>query len=328
MLREGSQVGDMASVKGDVEGVAADASLAVSGDTHEDCGACSGVHWNLDGIWINWRVIETVRGEDVPLSDMVLGDTCRLVFCRGGEVRSCALCGLDEGIAVAPGCCGLLYHPNGSQCTACAFREAKFYELQISWQGLIKLLGNRDWGFGPDIMDSFRLSNEAVVKTSPRMDCALRMIQDHVRPCQGRCGDLFVLSKVLELVWLFFKELARTPGDDVVGADRQAVLKAQTILEDNLETPPPLPDLAVQVGMSLSKFKKVFTLVSGVPPYSYLRKARMEKAMYLIRRNELNITEVAYEVGYSSLSQFSRAFGEHFGIRPSQARRGGPRKVG
>jgi AraC-like DNA-binding protein len=65
-----------------------------------------------------------------------------------------------------------------------------------------------------------------------------------------------------------------------------------------------------------------------MPAFSYLRKARMERAMYLIRRNEMNITEVAYEVGYSSLSQFSRAFGEHFGIRPSQARHGGQRHMG
>ncbi len=329
MLHDGSVLECKEQARGGIGNEIPDSALVVSDSVCMDSGSgkCPGVRWSLDGIWVNWRVIETVRGEDIPLHDLVAGDTCRLVFCRGGEVRSRPVCGFENGIAVAPGCCGLLYQPSGEECTACALREGKFYEVQISWKGLKRLIGSRDMGIGLDALERFSVPNEAVVKTSPRMDCALRMIHDHIRPCEGRCGDLFVLSKILELVWLFFKEVSRTPGDDVVGADRQAVLKAQNILEDNLEMPPSLPDLAGQVGMSLSKFKKIFTLVSGMPPYSYLRKARMEQAMYLIRKNEMNVTEVAYEVGYSSLSQFSRAFGEHFGIRPSQARRGGPRRV-
>jgi AraC-like DNA-binding protein len=291
-----------------------------------DPGKCPGVRWNLDGIWVSWRVIESPRGEDIPLRDLVLGDTCRLVFCRGGEVRACPLCGPEQGgIAVSPGCCGLLQHPRGCRCTACALREALFFELQIGRQGLIRLLE----GLGDDRDPAFRLESlvpdESVVKTTPQMDCVLRTIQDHVLPCEGRCGDLFVLARILELVWLFFREVGRSPKDDVLETDRRAVLDAQNILEENLETPPSLPELAAEVGMSLTKFKKVFSLVSGMPAFSYLRKARMERAMYLIRKNEMNITEVAYEVGYSSLSQFSRAFGEHFGIRPSQARHGGPR---
>ncbi|MEA1932868.1 MAG: helix-turn-helix transcriptional regulator [Thermodesulfobacteriota bacterium] len=53
---------------------------------------------------------------------------------------------------------------------------------------------------------------------------------------------------------------------------------------------------------------------------AYLRKLRMEKAMDLIRHGEMNITEIAYDIGYNSISPFSKIFAEYFGIKPSQFR--------
>ena len=72
------------------------------------------------------------------------------------------------------------------------------------------------------------------------------------------------------------------------------------------------------VGVSSAKLKQIFPKVYGLPPYCYLRKLRMEKAMSLLKSGQMNVTETAYEVGYNSLSHFAGLFARHFGIKPSE----------
>lgn len=84
--------------------------------------------------------------------------------------------------------------------------------------------------------------------------------------------------------------------------------------------PPALNELASRVGVSSAELKQIFPKVCGMPPYAYLRKLRMEKAMDLIRHGEMNITEIAYDIGYNSISHFSKVFAGYFGIKPSQFR--------
>jgi AraC-like DNA-binding protein len=103
--------------------------------------------------------------------------------------------------------------------------------------------------------------------------------------------------------------------------DRKAIEKARHILEKNLVEPPSLGDLASQVGMSLSKFKQVFRQSYAIPPYAYLRKARMEKAMCMLQLDGARVTETALEVGYNSVSHFAKAFASYFGVSPSEARK-------
>jgi AraC-like DNA-binding protein len=82
--------------------------------------------------------------------------------------------------------------------------------------------------------------------------------------------------------------------------------------------------LAGQAGVSVSKLKLLFHRVCGVPPFGYLRRVRMEKARELLIYSRMNVTEVALEVGYTSLSHFSKAFTAHYGMSPSQVRRDRP----
>jgi transcriptional regulator GlxA family with amidase domain len=102
--------------------------------------------------------------------------------------------------------------------------------------------------------------------------------------------------------------------------DRECVRRAQAILEGNLEDPPSLSELASRVGVSTAKLKQVFPRVCGMPPYSYLRTLRMKKAFCLLGDGSLTITEVAYGVGYNSISHFSKVFADHFGMKPSEFR--------
>ena len=79
--------------------------------------------------------------------------------------------------------------------------------------------------------------------------------------------------------------------------------------------------LARGAHMSAGHLSRQFKLAYGESPYSYLMTRRVERAMALLRRGELSVTEVCFEVGCSSLGTFSTRFAELVGMSPSEYRR-------
>ena len=73
--------------------------------------------------------------------------------------------------------------------------------------------------------------------------------------------------------------------------------------------------------MSGGHLSRQFRLAYGESPYSYLMTRRIERAMALLRRGDLSVTEVCFEVGCSSLGTFSTRFTELVGMPPSVYRR-------
>ena len=79
--------------------------------------------------------------------------------------------------------------------------------------------------------------------------------------------------------------------------------------------------LARGVHMSAGHLSRQFKLAFGESPYSYLMTRRIERAMALLRRGDLSVTETCFEVGFSSLGTFSTRFAELVGVSPSVYRR-------
>ena len=73
--------------------------------------------------------------------------------------------------------------------------------------------------------------------------------------------------------------------------------------------------------MSAGHLSREFRLAFGESPYSYLMTRRIERAMALLRRGDLSVTEVCFAVGCSSLGTFSTRFTELVGVPPSVYRR-------
>ncbi len=78
--------------------------------------------------------------------------------------------------------------------------------------------------------------------------------------------------------------------------------------------------LARGVHMSAGHLSRQFRLAYGESPYSYLMTRRIERAMALLRRGDLSVTEVCFAVGCSSLGTFSTRFTELVGVPPSTYR--------
>jgi AraC-like DNA-binding protein len=81
--------------------------------------------------------------------------------------------------------------------------------------------------------------------------------------------------------------------------------------------------LARGVHMSAGHLSRQFKLAYGESPYSYLMTRRIERAMALLRRGDLSVTEICFAVGCSSLGTFSTRFTELVGVPPSTYRREG-----
>lgn len=79
--------------------------------------------------------------------------------------------------------------------------------------------------------------------------------------------------------------------------------------------------LARGVHMSAGHLSREFRLAYGEAPYTYLMTRRIERAMALLRRGDLSVTEVCFAVGCSSLGTFSTRFTELVGMPPSAYRR-------
>jgi AraC-like DNA-binding protein len=78
--------------------------------------------------------------------------------------------------------------------------------------------------------------------------------------------------------------------------------------------------LAGGVFMSAGHLSREFRRAFGESPYSYLMTRRIERAMALLRRGDRSVTDVCFEVGFSSLGTFSTRFTELVGVPPSTYR--------
>ena len=78
--------------------------------------------------------------------------------------------------------------------------------------------------------------------------------------------------------------------------------------------------LARDAHMSAGHLSREFKAAYGESPYGYLMTRRIERAMALLRRGDLSVTEVCFAVGCSSLGTFSTRFTELVGMPPSAYR--------
>jgi transcriptional regulator GlxA family with amidase domain len=79
--------------------------------------------------------------------------------------------------------------------------------------------------------------------------------------------------------------------------------------------------LARGAHMSAGHLSRQFRLAYGESPYSYLMTRRIERAMALLRRGDMSVTDICFAVGCSSLGTFSTRFTELVGMPPSEYRR-------
>lgn len=145
-------------------------------------------------------------------------------------------------------------------------------------------------------------------------------------PYKGVTQKLYLEAKSLELIALFLEVVAENcPSSPSLNRnDIECIHHAQHILQQNLQTPPTLVELAHQVGLNDRKLKEGFRQVFDTTVFGYLTQLRMEKARQLLAQQR-SVAAVAAAVGYASPTAFSGAFRRKFGITPKAYQLGGYR---
>ena len=103
--------------------------------------------------------------------------------------------------------------------------------------------------------------------------------------------------------------------------DLAVLRRVRDRIDREYDQPLDVEALARGANMSAGHLSRQFKLAYGEAPYSYLMTRRIERAMALLRRGDLSVTEVCFAVGCSSLGTFSTRFTELVGVPPSIYRR-------
>lgn len=142
----------------------------------------------------------------------------------------------------------------------------------------------------------------------------------------ARLEQLRALRRTLQLRY------AGAAGDSRVGTD--SAITTEPTLEDHFlqklrETVLANLDddtlgaeqLSHAVQLSTSQLYRKLSALTGEPPNAFIRKIRLGRAMEMLKTTDLNISEIAYSVGFNDPNYFSRAFGKEFGHTPSAYRK-------
>lgn len=115
--------------------------------------------------------------------------------------------------------------------------------------------------------------------------------------------------------------MTNRPGSAQYLSDLALLRRVRDRIDREYTQPLDVEALARGVNMSSGHLSRQFRLAYGESPYSYLMTRRIERAMALLRRGDLSVTEVCFAVGCSSLGTFSTRFSELVGVSPSVYRR-------
>ena len=98
------------------------------------------------------------------------------------------------------------------------------------------------------------------------------------------------------------------------------IARALKIIHTQCETNLDIPNLARQEDMSVSSFHTHFKKITSHTPLQYIKKIRLNKAKDLIAKQNYQVVDAAYELGYDSASLFSRDFKNYFGFPPKEVK--------
>src|SRR5690349_1818813 len=98
------------------------------------------------------------------------------------------------------------------------------------------------------------------------------------------------------------------------------LLRARDAMDRAYADPLDVSAIAAVAHMPEAHFSRSFRATFGETPHRYLQRRRVERATFLLRETDRNVTEVCFDVGFTSLGTFSRTFREIVGETPSDYR--------
>lgn len=126
-------------------------------------------------------------------------------------------------------------------------------------------------------------------------------------------------SAMLYGILMVLMESSGVSGEGNIGNSivDQAIEYIQTHLSDRLS----VESIAANAGYSPGYFSHVFTRETGMSPYRFVVRSRMDSAMQLLQTSGMSIQDIAFQVGFNSVSNFCYAFRKEKGLSPHECRK-------
>jgi len=130
--------------------------------------------------------------------------------------------------------------------------------------------------------------------------------------------EMYLKAKATELLTLVIASAGRNLQQSAIKNeyDRERILFAREYLLQHMEHPPSLPQLALVSGINEFKLKRGFKEIFNHTIYGYLSDAKLELAKAALDQKKKTVGEIAFELGYSSIQHFSKAFRKKYGVPP------------
>ncbi len=162
------------------------------------------------------------------------------------------------------------------------------------------------------------------LERNPELErCAQRAL---VALHQGVGSDPLLLSSiVMRLSRAMIEQPPREGNRAVGGLARRQLRRVEELIEARLLGPvassPSLSQLAAEANLSLHHFAREFRRTTGVTPYAYMLRRRLERARHLVMHSDLPLARVGLQSGFPSPAHFADRFQREMGVPPSALRR-------
>jgi len=141
-----------------------------------------------------------------------------------------------------------------------------------------------------------------------------------IRELQARIENLIKIRRKLQEKYQRLEYVFKPDGNKGTSLDEQFIIKVMDVIERHIsEEEFSIEEFGNEVGMSRAQFHRKFKAITGKPASMFLRSVRLAKAKKMIEEQQGNISEIAYSVGFSSPSYFSKCFRDEFGYPPSNS---------
>ena len=154
---------------------------------------------------------------------------------------------------------------------------------------------------------------------------AVNLLQQMLRE-QERMDDYsndLIMSYLSTLLLILLREAAAPSGaklqtSNAVHSENEIIRQAQQFISAHIREKLSVPLVARQVDVSPSYLTALFHKNLQISPGEYIRRVKLQESKQMIRENNLNFTEIAAALQYSTVHHFSRQFKEKFGITPTE----------
>jgi len=185
--------------------------------------------------------------------------------------------------------------------------------------------------FGPELVEAIGPRNEAwQIGAAPPLS-ELMVLGELAQAAASGSSDIgldevghLLANRLVEVV----SGRARQPAK-VTARDRRRAVETALWIDAHSHQAIELEDTAAQAGVSPFHFLRLFSGVLGVTPHQYLVRSRLRHAARLLADDDKAVTDIAYDVGFGDLSNFTRTFHRAAGVSPMKFRQAsrGMRKI-